>query len=743
MLRRVLSLVSLSWSCVSYAQNAPDAPPRAAATASSGVASTPTLSPTLSPPTLLPTTQLGPVTIRARQPVTANVAGFGDVPLAQAPFEASVISAETIKDTGVRRLADITRLDPALSDAYNAAGYVDNLTVRGFVIDNRFNFERDGLPINAETSIPLDNKARVEVLKGTSGIQAGTSAPGGLVNLVVKRPLDATLRSASLEWQQAGSLLGAVDVSQRFGVNDRFGVRVNAAAEHLDPLIHDLRGHRRMLAFAGDWRLGNDGLLEAEIEYSRRAQPSQPGFSMLGNNVPAPTDPRINLNNQPWSLPVVFDATTASLRWQQRLNADWRLSAHGATQRLRTDDRVAFPFGCFDPSPAPNGTYHADRYCPNGRFDLYDFRSENERRRLDVIDVRAEGRLATGPLAHTLTFGGLHSSVRIRTQAQVFNLVDQQGNIDGSAVTAPAPDPKSPGTDRDERSNELYARDAVRLDARTTAWLGLRHTRIDRATVQTDGTSRIAYRQSFNTPWVALSYAFAPEQLVYASWGEGVENEVAPNQPRFINRGKALPASKSEQGEVGLKGAAGLFDWSLAAFDIRRPLYSDVGACDVDASCTHQRDGTARHRGVDASGSFRWQAWSVSAGAQHLRARRYGGIDAASNGLTPTNVPSSTLKLQGDYRVGSVAGLSLQGGVVHESARFVLPDDSARIPGWSRFDAGARFDRKAMDARWIWRVGVDNVFDKRAWKESPFEFSHAYLFPLAPRTFRVSVQVGL
>ena len=82
-----------------------------------------------------------------------------------------------------------------MSDAYNAEGYIDYLTVRGFVLDNRYNFRRDGLPISAETSIPLDNKARIEVLKGTSGIQVGTSAPGGLVNYVVKRPLETPLRT--------------------------------------------------------------------------------------------------------------------------------------------------------------------------------------------------------------------------------------------------------------------------------------------------------------------------------------------------------------------------------------------------------------------------------------------------------------------------------------------------------------------------------------------------------------------
>ncbi len=165
-------------------------------------------------------------------------------------------------------------------------GYWDYLTVRGFVIDNRFNYRRDGLPINAETSIPLDNKARIEVLKGTSGLQAGTSAPGGLVNLVVKRPLELPLRSAEIGWRGDGSLLGAVDLSQRFGAGQAFGVRLNAAAEKLDPEVRSARGERHLLALAGDWRLGSATLIEAEVETSRRSQPSVPGFSLLGNRVP-------------------------------------------------------------------------------------------------------------------------------------------------------------------------------------------------------------------------------------------------------------------------------------------------------------------------------------------------------------------------------------------------------------------------------------------------------------------------
>ncbi len=154
--------------------------------------------------------------------------------------------------------------------------------MRGFTLDNRFNYRRDGLPINAETAIALDNKERLEVLKGTSGIQAGTSAPGGLVNLVVKRP-DGTVRSARVEARQGGGTAAAMDIGERFGNDERFGLRINAAYEDLDPQTRSARGHRCLVAVAADVRLPGGTLVEAEFESSRQQQPSVPGFSLLGD----------------------------------------------------------------------------------------------------------------------------------------------------------------------------------------------------------------------------------------------------------------------------------------------------------------------------------------------------------------------------------------------------------------------------------------------------------------------------
>ncbi|MDE2298622.1 MAG: TonB-dependent siderophore receptor [Burkholderiales bacterium] len=685
------------------------------------------------------TMQLNPVTVTGRAALPATVSGWGDTPLANTPMQASVYTAEELRDAGVQRLSDLVTLDPAVSDAYNAEGYWDFLTVRGFVLDNQFNFRRDGLPINAETSIPLDNKERIEILQGTSGIQAGTSAPGGLVNYVVKRPTDAPLRSAFIEWHQPGTVTGAVDLSQRFGVDQAFGVRLNAAAAHLDPMVRSSTGNRRLFALAADWRAGTDTLLEAEVETSHRSQPSQPGFSMLGNVVPAPGDPRINLNNQPWSLPVVFDATTASLRWQQRLSSDWRFVAHAGMQHLRSDDRLAYPFGC-----SKEGNY--DRYCSDGSFDFYEYRSDGEQRRTTSLDLHAEGRLETAGIEHRLTFGALGSRYRSRLQPRLDDsVIVGTGTVDGLSIVPSLPAlGLVPNPNQTERSTELYLRDAIKFNDGWTAWLGVRRTHIARASVLTDGSEPTSYTRSFTTPWLAASYAFARNQLVYASWGRGVESSAVPNRPQYTDAGQALTAL-SRQAEVGVKGSNDAFAWSLAAFDIQRPQPADVGTCDptVAKSCTTQLDGSAHHRGVEATGTWHQGAWTLRGGSQWLRARREGSQTAAINGLQPTNVPALTLKAQAAYDVASMPGLNLQANVMHETRRMVLPDNSASIPGYTRVDAALRYDTRLANARAIWRVGIDNLFDKRAWRESPYEFSHVYLYPLAPRTLRVSLQVDL
>ncbi len=681
-------------------------------------------------------TQTVTITGRGITPSLA-VTGFDDTPLSSAPFSAGSVNAAQLLDAGSRQLSDLTRTDPGVNDAYNAEGYWSILSVRGYTLDNRFNYRRDGLPISAETALALDNKERIEVLKGTSGIQAGTSAPGGLVNLVVKRP-ERTLRSVRLEAREGGGGAAAVDLSQRFGASEAFGLRLNAASERISPQLRNAKGERHLAALAADWRLSSSSLLEAAFEWSRQSQPSQPGFSLLGDGVPdaKAVNPRVNLNNQPWSQPVVLQGQTASLRWTQGLGQDWRAQAHLGLQRLRSDDRVAFPFGCYD---AVNDLYYADRYCPDGSFDLYDFRSDNERRNTDALDLSLVGRFATVGIAHQLTTGVLLSRFRSRFQRQAFNFAGQ-GHIDGTLLTLAAGDLTDENTHRDERSTEWYLRDAMKLGEQWRLWAGVRHTRLQRDSVRTDGSRATAYTQSATLPFFALSHQLTPQSMLYASWGQGLESDVAPNRARYTNAGVALPALKSRQVELGWKHESTDADASVVVFDIDRPVAEDIGTCDVDASCTRRIDGSARHRGVEAQWGRRLGAWTLRAGGTALHARRQGSSRPELNGTRPSNVPATSLRLSASHAFAAPAGLSAGLAVVHEGDRVVVPGATQRIGAWTRVDLSARWLQRTEAATLTWRVGLDNAADNRAWKEAPYQFGHAYLYPLAPRTLRASLQ---
>ena len=151
-------------------------------------------------------------------------------------------------------------------------------------------------------------------------------------------------------------------------------------------------------------------------------------------------------------------------------------------------------------------------------------------------------------------------------------------------------------------------------------------------------------------------------------------------------------------------------------------------------------DGVTHSRGLEAEAQTRMDALTLRASATVLHVRREQSSVAGNDGLRPTNVPDRSLKLLASWAVAQVPGLSVQANMAYEGQRDVLPDDTVQIPAWTRFDLGARFTQSLAGTALTWRAGVDNVFDRRAWREAPYQYDHAYLFPLEPRTFHASVE---
>ncbi len=680
-----------------------------------------------------PETTLKPIVISApalRQQL--SLGGF-DAPLSEQPISATVITADDIKASGAQRLADLYKLDSSVSDAYNAVGYIDYATVRGFVIDNKFNYRRDGLPMSGDTAIGLANKERVEILKGTSGIQAGTSAPGGLVNYVVKRPGLKPIRSLDLSVDSNGQLGAALDLSNRFGADNAQGYRLNVATDRLNSTAPDSRGSKQLFALALDSRIGKDGLLEGEFEWSRRSQQEVAPLSILGSAGVLPSaDPKLNLNRQTWSLPAVFEGLTGSLRYTQAINDRWQWSAHLGQQRLKTDDRIAFPFGC-----SAEGVF--DRFCSNGDVDIYDFRSEGERRKKEAAQLKLDGSLQTGSLRHNLSFGALQSSSLIQTPDQVFASTPAGTiNLSNPAQPIPASPTPSPNTGNTvrEKTIEFFATDVIAWNESFKTWLGLRHTLLKRS----DALSPPEYVQSFTLPWLAASYS-AKGYTVFASHGQGIESDIAPRLST-ANPGALLPAKRSQQNEIGLKYSQGGLQWNATVFQITRPM-SNLDACGLlgNLSCQVQSDGQAKHTGLELAAQTRFGAWQLDGSATMLRAQREQSSTAALNGLQPTNVPSHILRLNAAHHIAP--GWLLGAHISHEGERAILPNNSLFLPAWTRLDASLKWDTQINGLKSNLQLNLNNVLNKRFFQESPYQFSHAYLFPAQPRSLRLNFNVSL
>ena len=684
--------------------------------------------------------------ITITSPSPQQVSGFGDVPLSKAPFSAISIDNQTLRDIGATRISDALRLDASVTDSYNSPAYWDMLSVRGYTLDNRYNYRREGLPISAETMIPMENKERIELLKGTSGIQAGTSSPGGLANYVVKRAPtgnDETIRAVTSSYGNGKSSSIALDLGGRFGESKEFGYRFNTAYEDLNPYIQNTQGHRKLVALAMDWRVTADSKLEFEFEKSERQQIGVNGYSLLANpNNPAgmPSLPETvngtqNLTRQTWSVPGIFAATTGSIRFKKNLDSDWRWTTQYGAQRLRSDDRLSFAFG----ATLPNGTWLGDRFASDGSFDLYDYRSDNERRLTDTLQTSIDGSTVIAGIKHQLMLSAMRSRQLDRLEpTQLYSYAGTSAGFRG-AVPAQVLNQTYYNTNRSEYSNELSATDRVELSARTSAWAGLRYTRSDRSTVSLDPSNPNPVNQQtgFTTPWLALSHEYATGSTVYASYGEGVELFAAPNNANYTNAGKFLGAQRSKQVEVGVKGKTSQhLSWNAAVFHIDRPLAYDYAYARVV-------DGTQTHDGLDAGLQWTQQQWLVSGQAQWLHARISGTtVDTTLNGTQPLNVPALTLRALAQYRWAQVPGLRTSLRLNHEGERRVLEDGSIHLPAWTTLDFAAHYDTPMQGTRTEWTLGIDNLTDQHYWRESPKQFGHYYLYPGAPRTARISVRTS-
>ena len=72
------------------------------------------------------------------------VSSWSEEPLLQTPAAVSVITRQQMQDLQIRSTTDAVKLDASVSDSYNAVGYAEQFSIRGFALDNARSYRKDG-----------------------------------------------------------------------------------------------------------------------------------------------------------------------------------------------------------------------------------------------------------------------------------------------------------------------------------------------------------------------------------------------------------------------------------------------------------------------------------------------------------------------------------------------------------------------------------------------------------------------
>lgn len=125
------------------------------------------------------------VTVTGR---TSRILTKVETPILQLPQAVSLVPDWLLEEQQVAHLTEAIRNVSGAVMSTTWRGSYDNYSLRGFIANQSSNLRRNGVGISKFGQLLDANAERVEVLKGPSSVLYGTLDPGGIINVVTKRP---------------------------------------------------------------------------------------------------------------------------------------------------------------------------------------------------------------------------------------------------------------------------------------------------------------------------------------------------------------------------------------------------------------------------------------------------------------------------------------------------------------------------------------------------------------------------
>ena len=623
--------------------------------------------------------------------------------LLETPQTVNVVPAQVLRDQQPRNLDDALANISGITQANTLGSTQDAVMLRGFGDNRNGSIMRDGMPIVQGRALNATAE-RVEVLKGPSSLLYGIQDPGGVVNIVSKKPqlvqsTSLTVRGSTFGNGKNGSG-GNLDTTGPIGDS---GLAYRLIVDHEDEdYWRNFGTHREsMIAPSLAW-YGDTTKVVFAYEHREFLSPFDRGTAI---------DPK---TNHPLDIPATrrldepfnnMEGRSDMYRFEadHELNDDW--TAHvGYSWNRETYDASQVRIT----SVNTDGTLTRKMDGTRGALTTDRFATAS-----------LEGKVKLGGMQHDLVFGlddeyrKIYRAELIRqSQRSAFSYVNPVYGNDVQGTTVSAKD--SAQTDL-LRSDSLFLQDAIHLTDQWILVAGARYQMYDQYAGK--GVPFKANTDGNGQKWVpraGLVYRYTDELSFYGSYTESFKpnSTIAPLTDGSVLQGNLQP-EESKAWELGTKlDMPGRITASAALFDItkRNVLVSET----VSGETVYSVAGEVRSRGLelDASGQLS-DRWSLIGSYAYTDAEVT--KDPALEGKRLQNVAKHTGSLSAVYDVGSLLGgddLRVGAGARYVGQREGDAKNSFNLPGYTVADLFASYDTKIEGQKVKFQLNVKNLFDR-------------------------------
>ncbi|NWD65557.1 TonB-dependent receptor [Pseudomonas sp. IPO3774] len=623
--------------------------------------------------------------------------------LLETPQTVNVVPAQVMRDQQPRNLDDALTNISGITQANTLGSTQDAVMLRGFGDNRNGSIMQDGMPLVQGRALN-STAERVEVLKGPSSLLYGIQDPGGVVNIVSKKPeliqsTSLTVRGSTFGDGKNGSG-GNLDTTGPIGDS---GLAYRLIVDHEDEDYWRNYGTHResLIAPSLAWYGDNTKLLFA-YEHREFLSPFDRGTAI---------DPK---TNHPLNIPSTrrldepfnnMEGRSDLYRFEadHDLNDDWK--AHfGYSWNRETYDASQVRVVKVN----ANGTLTRSMDGTQGALTTDRFATAS-----------LEGKVNVAGMQHDLTFGlddeyrKIYRADLIRQAPRgTFNYNDPVYGNEVAGTTVSAPDSNQMDL---LRSDSLFLQDAIHL---TDQWIlvgGARYQMYDQYagkgvpfTANTDGNG-----QKW-VPRAGLVYRYTDELSFYGSYTESFKpnSTIAPLDNKTVLDGSLEP-EQSKSWELGTKlDIPGRITASAALFNIeKRNVLVEVGD---GPTAIYSVAGKVRSRGLelDASGQLT-DKWSVIGSYAYTDAVVTEDPDLKGNRLQ--NVAKNTGSLSAVYDFGSILGgdqLRVGAGARYVGERAGNAANDFDLPSYTVADAFATYDTKIEGQKVKFQLNVKNLFDR-------------------------------